>query len=121
MADVSGTLPKGSIGDPANMLGNMTGTAGGNVTGSVSIEDALKELQDDGPPAVVAPKKVPKAPLEAKPTRYKVHITGEKGDQYLSNGDFVCAIPRNKDVIVTARVFEVLSQSQGIEFTHLPA
>jgi len=121
MADVNGTLPKGSIGDPANLIGNIAGEAKGSVGDAVSIEDALKELQDDGPPAVVAPKKAPKAPLEAKPARYKVHITGEKGDQYLSNGDFVCTIPRNKDVIVTARVFEVLSQSQGLQFTYLPA
>jgi len=116
MAVIRGMLPKNSITNP---VGDITGHASGSVSWPVSIEDALRELIDDAPPAVVP--KAATVPLEANPTQYRVHIVGETGDQYLSNGDFVCTIPRNKEVVVAAHVLEVLKQSQGVEFTYLPA
>ncbi len=110
MSDINGVL--GPICD------DITGVAIGTVSDpKVSIEDALAALgAADAPVLALAP-----LILEASPERYRVHIVGNAGDEYLSNGTCEARIPRNKECVVDAWALEVLKQTQGVSFTYLPA
>lgn len=129
---ITGVLPEGSIGDPANMLEVVSGEASGTVSDpKVSIEDALAQLaaQDVPPLNDVPPEPSPTFTgaftgahvFEASPAQYRVHITGPAGDQYISSGSLDIRVPRNRECVVSAAVLEVLKQSQGVDFTYLPA
>ena len=100
----------------------------------LKIEDALRELDEPAktPEQELKEKRAREydpthsgdstgKPLEANPKKYKVFIRGEQGEHYVSNGGLQMHIKRNVEVIVSARVLEVLKQSQGLDFTFLPA
>jgi hypothetical protein len=110
---ITGTLPQGSIGDPANLLDSISGEATGTVSGP-GIEAQLATLGAEvgaPPPLVVMP-----AAGDAEFFMVKIAGGPTEAEVYLSNGDLEMRIPRNKAFRIPARALEVLKQTQGIQF-----
>ncbi len=119
---ITGTLPQGSIADPANFVDGVGGEASGTVGGG-GIEAALAAmgLTEPQAPRPVAPF-IPPDAISPSTAQFRVRIAGgpTDADVYVSNGSLEMRIPRNKDVRVPAAVVDALKVAEGIEFTYLP-